>query len=244
MVECELPFFLLKYVYKTLLGQYSQVGGIDMELVIFDLDGVIVSTDAFHYKAWKSLANKYFFIFNEEINHLLRGVSRAESLKIILDVNGRDVDSETFEKMLDEKNDLYRSSLGMLDSTHILPGVNKLLKDLKENGIKVAIGSSSKNAPMILKQIGLAEAFDVIVDGNSLVHSKPHPEVFLKAAKALEISPDQCLVYEDASAGIEAAKAAGMYAIGVGNHQLIDADYMVENLENESYKHIIEQLEV
>lgn len=214
-----------------------------MKLVIFDLDGVIVSTDEYHYKAWKALADENNFIFNHEINHMLRGVSRAESLKIILDVNGRTVETEQFTEMLEKKNNLYRASLNELTHDDILPGVINLLEDLYKNDIRVAIGSSSKNAPTILKQIGLDEAFNIIVDGNCIENSKPHPEVFSKCAEGLDINPSDCVVYEDAEAGIEAARAAGMFAVGVGEQHFDKAHYMAGNLENENYESIMKQME-
>ena len=215
-----------------------------MELVIFDLDGVIVSTDLYHYRAWKSIADKNNFLFNEEINHMLRGVSRRESLKIILDVNGRKVEMEDFNRMIERKNMIYQESLKDLTSEDILPGFNSLLEDLMEHNIKVAVGSSSKNASLILKQIGLVGKFNLVVDGNDISKSKPHPEVFLKCANSLHIDPSQCVVYEDAEAGIEAAKSAGMLAIGLGRQQLIKADYMVKSLVNESYDNLMKKMEV
>jgi len=212
-----------------------------MKLVIFDLDGVIVSTDKYHYQAWKSLADEYNFIFSEEINHMLRGVSRAESLKIILDVNGRAIEPEEFAAMLEKKNSIYKRSLADLKEEDILPGVLDLLTDLNKHNIMVAIGSSSKNTPLILKQIGLSESFDIIVDGNCITKSKPDPEVFLKGAEGLGIAPSDCVVYEDAEAGIEAALAAGMYAIGVGEHHLKHADYMTDSMTGESYETILKR---
>lgn len=214
-----------------------------MKLVIFDLDGVIVSTDNYHYLAWKALAHDHNFLFNQEMNHMLRGVSRAESLKILLDVNGRTVTPDDFQRMLAQKNDTYQKSLKNLSDKDILPGVLDLLANLKRSGVQVAIGSSSRNAPLILKQIGLTDAFDIIIDGNQITNSKPDPEVFLKAATGLGVSPKECVVYEDAEAGIEAALAAGMIAVGVGQQSFKDAHYTIRSLVNESYSSIIKQLE-
>ena len=207
-----------------------------MELVIFDLDGVIVSTDLYHYEAWKSLADENNLLFSYEINHMLRGVSRAECLKIILDMNGRVVSSVELTAMLDKKNQIYRDKLFNLSAEDILPGVLDLLANLKEHNIPVAIGSSSRNTPLILERIGLNDAFDVIVDGNSISNSKPHPEVFLKCAEHLNKNPLKCVVYEDAKAGIEAALAANMVAIGVGEEDLPGAHKMALTLKNESYE--------
>ena len=205
-----------------------------MELVIFDLDGVIVSTDKYHYEAWKSLADEHNLLFSHEINSMLRGVSRAECLKIILDVNGRVVSSVDSSEMLLKKNTIYQDKLHALSENDILPGFLKLLNDLKVNNIPVAIGSSSRNTPLILKKIGLDRSFDTVVDGNCIDNSKPHPEVFLKCAEQLGKNPLKCVVYEDAIAGVDAGIAAGMMVIGVGTEKLTGVHKMVKTLENES----------
>lgn len=185
--------------------------------IIFDLDGVIVSTDDCHYKAWQSLADDEGIVFNREINERLRGVSRMESLDIILERAERDyTDAEKLE-MATRKNDLYRELIKELTPADILPGVSALLKQLRSRGILMAIGSSSKNSPAILKQIGLNGAFDAEADGNDISKSKPDPEVFLLAAERLGLAPGVCLVVEDADAGVEAGVAAGMKVIGVGS---------------------------
>lgn len=205
-----------------------------VKLVIFDLDGVIVSTDDLHYRAWKRVSDELNLLFNEEINHKLRGVSREESLKIILNLNSRTLTGEEFKAVLEMKNHYYRSSLCELTSKDILPGVSKYINHLKTSGIKLAIGSSSRNSPLILKQIGLDESFDTVVDGNSITRSKPDPEVFLKAAEDLGIDPLYSIVYEDAQAGVDAALAAGMKVIGVGKEALTGAYRVTENMLNES----------
>lgn len=207
-----------------------------MELVIFDLDGVIVSTDKHHYQAWKALAEEYNLLFSFEINHMLRGVSRAESLKIILDVNRLNVDPNEFAAMLDKKNNLYRQKLQSLTHEEIRSGVLELIGDLKQNGIKVAVGSSSRNASLILERIGLSDAFDVIIDGNQIENSKPHPEVFIKCAQMLDIESEKCVVFEDAKAGIDAALQANMVAIGVGEEHLAKADAMIKDLSGMTYE--------
>lgn len=209
-----------------------------MKLVIFDLDGVIVSTDMYHYKAWKSLADENNLLFSYEINHMLRGVSRGESLKIILEVNGASVEPHKFSEMMDRKNRIYRQNLQNLKSDEILTGALQLLGELKNKGIKIAIGSSSKNAPLILEKIGLQNEFDIVIDGNKIANSKPHPEVFLKCAKGLSIEPKDCVVFEDAKAGIEAALAGNMTAIGVGDEYFDDAHAMVQSLEGLTYEKI------
>jgi len=207
-----------------------------MQLVIFDLDGVIVSTDIYHYEAWKSIAEENNMLFSYEINHMLRGVSRAESLKIILDVNGVTLQPKKFEEMLDRKNSIYREKLKSLTKDDILTGAIELIGELKENKVKIAIGSSSRNTPLILKNLELSEAFDIVIDGNQIGNSKPHPEVFSKCARGLNIDPTECIVIEDAKAGIDAALNAGMIAVGVGGEDFADAHYMAENLAELSYE--------
>lgn len=184
--------------------------------VIFDLDGVIVSTDEYHYQAWQQISEQEGIPFNREINEKLRGVSRMESLEIILS-NSTKTFSES-EKLLlaKKKNELYRDLLNHLSTKDILPGVRELILNLKGRGIQIAIGSSSKNTPFILEKIGLASSFDAIADGNGIKNSKPDPEVFLLAAQKLGVLPEECIVMEDAEAGIEAAIAAGMVAVGIG----------------------------
>lgn len=211
-----------------------------LTLIIFDLDGVIVSTDRFHYEAWKTLSDDSGLEFNEKLNQLLRGVSRRESLKIILEKNNRVLKPEEFNAMMEKKNRIYRDKLQNLTEADILPGVIYLLKDLKKNSLLTAVGSSSRNTPLILKRIGLNKAFDTVVDGNSISRSKPDPEVFVKCARQLKTNPEDCVVYEDAAAGIEAALAAGMVAVGIGAAELPGAHRMIQSLENERYIHILD----
>ena len=187
------------------------------QAVIFDLDGVIVSTDGLHYKAWKQMADQEGIYFDETINNRLRGVSRMESLEIILERAEKTYTEEQKLEMATRKNDLYRESLSSLTPADILPGVSPVLEKLRAMGVKLAIGSSSRNTPAILKQIGLGVFFDAVADGNQIQNSKPDPEVFLLAAKLLGLSPEDCVGVEDAFAGIDAAKAGGMKALGVGD---------------------------
>lgn len=184
--------------------------------VIFDLDGVLVSTDEYHYRAWKQLADRERIYFDRRINDRLRGVSRRESLEIILEAASRPYTEEEKRKMAEEKNEMYRRLLQKLTRDDILPGVLNVLKELRRRGARLAVGSSSKNAPMILERTGLADRFDAVVDGNQITRTKPDPEVFLLAAKRLDLRPGQCSVVEDAVPGILAAKAAGMTPIAVG----------------------------
>ncbi len=186
--------------------------------IIFDLDGVICTTDAYHYKAWKSIADSLDIPFSEEDNSRLRGVSRTESLEIILErYSGKPLTSFDKEQLCETKNKIYRESLQQLSSADINEGVIETLNQLKTLGYKLAIGSSSRNTKMILKKLGLFDQFDAISDGNQITHSKPHPEVFLLAAKLLDLEPQECLVVEDALSGAEAGHAGGFKVACVGD---------------------------
>lgn len=184
--------------------------------VIFDLDGVIVLTDEFHYQAWQRMADDEGIYFDRQINESLRGVSRMESLEIILRRSERVYTGAEKLELADRKNATYRTLLNELSPGDIQPGVMVVLEQLREMSIKMAVGSSSKNAPFIIEKIQLAGWFDAIADGNQIRQSKPDPEVFLLAASKLGVAPRDCVVIEDADAGIEAALAGGMKAVGVG----------------------------
>jgi beta-phosphoglucomutase len=188
-----------------------------IKAVIFDLDGVIVSTDEHHFQAWKQLADAEGIPFDRNANDRLRGVSRMESLEIILAKSSRSYSATEKQKLAERKNDIYRKLLRGLSPSDVLPGVTATLQMLRERGLKIAIGSSSKNAVPILRAIGLAEVFDAIADGTQITRSKPDPEVFRLAAQRLGVSSEQCLVVEDAEAGVEAALAAGMSVLAVGS---------------------------
>ncbi len=189
-----------------------------MKAFIFDLDGVIVFTDKFHYQAWKKMADGMRIYFDEKINNRLRGVSRAESLEIILErCEGEPLSAEKKAELMEEKNNMYRELLSTMTPADVTDEVRNTLKELHERGCKLAIGSSSKNAKFILEKVELLDAFDAISDGNNITHSKPDPEVFSKAGEFLGESPENCIVVEDAYAGIDAAKAAGMTAVGIGD---------------------------
>ena len=187
-----------------------------MKAFIFDLDGVIVSTDGLHYRAWKALADEEGIYFDEKINDRLRGVSRMASLEIILERATRSYTEDEKVAMAEKKNSVYRELLKVLTPADCLEGVRETLAALRAKGYKLAIGSSSKNTRTILEKIGYGDYFDAISDGNNIKNSKPDPEVFLKAAEYLGIAPEDCYVVEDAEAGIEAALAGGFTAIGVG----------------------------
>lgn len=189
-----------------------------MRAVIFDLDGVLVSTDHFHYKAWKQIADRLNIPFDEHVNNRLRGVSRMESLDIILSgASDKQFTDDQKQSLAEEKNTVYRKFLEQLSPADILPGVTETLEGLKVKGVAAAVGSSSKNARFILEQVGLLDCFTVVVDGNQISRSKPDPEVFLLAAGQLECDASACLVVEDAIAGVQAGVHAGMKVAAVGD---------------------------
>ena len=184
--------------------------------VIFDLDGVICFTDKYHYLAWKKMADGMGIYFDETINNRLRGVSRMESLEIILERYDKELSQEEKQKLAEEKNKTYVELLGQMTEKDLSSEVKETLDKLRERGLKLAIGSSSKNAKFILERLGLKDYFDAVSDGTNISKSKPDPEVFLKAAEFLHMAPADCLVVEDAKAGIEAAKAGGFNSAGLG----------------------------
>lgn len=203
----------------------------EMRAAIFDLDGVIVDTAKYHYLAWKRLANEYGFDFTEENNELLKGVSRTRSLEILLEIGGLTFDEPTRMQMAALKNEWYIDYIHHMDVSEILPGVTDYLQHLRGKGIRTALGSASKNAHLILKRLNIAGLFDVIVDGNKVAKAKPDPEVFLRAARELGTAPASCVVFEDAAAGIEAARRAGMGTVGIGNvDRLKQADILLPDL--------------
>ena len=186
------------------------------ENVIFDLDGVLVSTDEYHYQAWKKIADEEGIYFDRAINNRLRGVSRMASLEIILERAAKNYTQAEKEELAQRKNRYYQELLGNLTTEDTLNGVRETLADLRKNAVHIAVGSSSKNTMRILKQVGLENAFDAIADGTEITHSKPDPEVFLLAAQKLGVKPENCLVVEDAPAGVQAGVNAGMQVAGIG----------------------------
>lgn len=198
-----------------------------IDACIFDLDGVIVDTAKYHYKAWKRLANELGFDFTEEQNELLKGLSRTRSLEIILGIGGVVLSAEEQAIQAARKNDWYVDMIRHMQPDEVLPGAREFLESLREAGVKTALGSASKNAGTILEKVGLADLFDVVVDGNSVTASKPDPEVFLKGAAGLHADPACCVVFEDAVAGIQAAKAGGMKAVGIGDAAVLNAADMI-----------------
>ncbi len=200
---------------------------------LFDLDGVLVDTAIYHFKAWRQLGLNFGYQLTEEQNEQLKGVSRVESLDRILAWAGVHASEEDKSKWLTEKNDHYLDLISSMNPNEILPGVSEFLDQLKQQGYLIALGSASKNAQIILEKTGLIKWFDAIIDGNHVSKSKPDPEVFLKGAQALGVAPEECIVFEDAQAGVEAAKKGGMKAIGIGEASvLFEADKVISTFIN------------
>lgn len=187
------------------------------QAIIFDLDGVLCYTDKYHYKAWKQIADEENIYFDEEINKRLRGVSRMDSLNIVLERAERNYTDREKENLARRKNEIYVSLLNGISEDSLADGVIETLERLRNYGIKTAVGSSSKNTELILKKLGLEKYFDAVSDGNGLRRSKPNPEVFIKAADMLNMRPCECLVVEDALAGIEAAYRGGFFSAAIGD---------------------------
>ncbi len=199
---------------------------------LFDLDGVLVDTAIYHYQAWKRLANTMGFDFTEEQNEQLKGISRVESLEKIL--TWGNITKTTAEKaeLASQKNEWYVNMITKMTPNEVLPGTEEFLTAITEAGYKLALGSASKNSALILERTNLSHFFHAIVDGNMVTKSKPDPEVFIKGAELLNVPVNQCVVFEDAVAGIEAAKAGGMKAIGIGKKSmLVHADLVVSGLD-------------
>lgn len=200
---------------------------------IFDLDGVIVDTARYHYNAWRKLANNLGFDITETQNENLKGVSRRESLEYILNLGDLNFPEKEKLKMTAIKNTWYVDSISNMDKSELLPGAENLIKEIKSKGLKVSLGSASKNATRILEATGLIDYFDAIIDGNNTTESKPHPQVFLLGAEALKFKPEQCIVFEDSFNGIKAANAGGFTSIGVGDkHILHEADFVIPSLKD------------
>lgn len=205
----------------------------DIRACIFDLDGVIVDTARYHYQAWKRLAEELGFEFSEADNEQLKGVSRMESLDRLLKIGGLDLSEARKLELAEKKNGWYQELIVSMDPSEILPGVETFLDALQAANMPCAIASSSKNANTVLDAIGLLGRFDTVVDGTMIANAKPDPEIFLTAAKRLKMPPTSCAVFEDAASGIEAAKRAGMLAIGVGQPEhLPEADKVISGFES------------
>jgi len=207
-----------------------------IQLVILDLDGVLTSTTSEHFKAWSLLFIKHFGIrLKPELESYTKGVSRFDSLRVLLEKTGIKLsDQSMFEKLAHEKNMIYQELISEFDESNRFDGVTELLAYLKSKSVKIALGSASKNSSFLLDRINIADKFDYIVDPSDL-KSKPDPAIFLDAMHQLGLKPEQCIGFEDAIAGVEAIKSAGMLAIGIGNEKLIHADYHFESLNDIDY---------
>ena len=200
---------------------------------IFDLDGVIVDTAKYHFMAWKKLASQLGINFTEEDNERLKGVSRMDSLEIILKIGNKKLNNDLKLEYATIKNNWYNDYIKKMTSDEILPGCKEFITELRDYGIKVAIGSASKNTPLILERVGIKDLFDAVSDGNLLSKAKPDPEVFIKAASMLHVDPGYCVVFEDAIAGVQAALNAGMKCIGVGLPDVLTrANYVIPGIKN------------
>ena len=204
-----------------------------IKALIFDLDGVIVNTAKYHYLAWKELADELGFYFSEQHNERLKGVSRMRSLDILLEIGGINLPETEKIKLADKKNKRYVEMIKKMQPDELLPGALSFLKSAKAKGYKTALGSASKNAMIILNRLQIANLFDAIIDGNKVSKAKPDPEVFLAGANALKTAAENCVVFEDAAAGIEAAHKGNMFCIGIGTKSnLPNADFLISGFEN------------
>jgi beta-phosphoglucomutase len=203
----------------------------DMKGGLFDLDGVIVDTAKYHFLAWRRLAREIGTDFTEHDNERLKGVSRMASLDIILEIAGKTLPEHEKLALAAKKNEWYVEYIQAMDESELLKGAREYLTLLRSRGVQIALGSASKNAPLILKNLKIEGLFDAVIDGNSVSTPKPDPEVFLKGAAALGLAPQDCVVFEDAQAGIEAARRAGMRAVGIGSPDVLsEADFCVKRL--------------
>ncbi len=210
---------------------------------LFDLDGVIVETAVYHYQAWRRLANSLGFDISHEFNETLKGISRMDSLDLILEQGQVVLTADRKQELAAQKNAWYLELVQQMTSGAILPGVAAFFAQIKAADLKTALGSVSKNAPLILERIGMTHAFDAVIDGNKITHSKPDPEVFLKGAAELHVAPAACVVFEDAVAGIEAAKRAGMRTIGIGTPDVLtEADVVISGFASVTVTELLASL--
>jgi beta-phosphoglucomutase len=201
------------------------VAASDLQAVIFDLDGVLTDTAEFHYLAWQELADAEGLPFDREANEALRGVSRADSLRLVL--GDREVGEDEFQRMMAGKNERYVELLADMSPDDLLPGALELVEACRDRGLKVAIGSSSRNAPTVLDALGITDRFDAVADGSTVAVAKPAPDLFLAAARLLGVDPSRCAVVEDAEAGVDAALAAGMLVVGIGPAERVGHAHLV-----------------
>jgi beta-phosphoglucomutase len=212
-----------------------------IEAVIFDLDGVLVSTDEYHYRSWvKIAAEEGFDFFDHKFNDQFRGVARMECVEILIKASGRDYSPAQKQEIADRKNGYFAESLSSVTPEELLPGALAMLQELRKRGIKIAVASNSRNAKTIIRQTKIEHLLDIIVDGYEIEKSKPDPEPFLLAATRIGVAPAHCIVVEDAVTGVEAARRAGMKALGIGTRErLPNADIVVPNLSTISVDRLL-----
>ena len=215
-----------------------------LKACLFDLDGVIVDTAKYHYVAWREIAEELGFVFTEEDNEKLKGVSRMRSLEILLEIGGISLDGESKTLLAQKKNSLYLQYVLKMRPDEVLPGAREFLTDCRNNNLGIGLGSASKNATTILNLLQITHLFDAIIDGNKVTKAKPDPEVFLTGARELGVLPQNCVVFEDAKAGIEAAIAANMFSVGIGDPVILGkANFVTSGLKDLSVKTLIAKLE-
>ena len=215
-----------------------------LKACLFDLDGVIVDTARYHFVAWREIAEELGFVFTEEDNEKLKGVSRIRSLEILLEIGGISLADESKTLLAQKKNSLYLQYVLKMRPDEVLPGAKEFLTDCRNNNLGIGLGSASKNATTILNLLQITHLFDAIIDGNKVTKAKPDPEVFLTGARELGVLPQNCVVFEDAKAGIEAAIAANMFSVGIGDPVILEkANFVTSGLKNLSVKTLIAKLE-
>ena len=210
--------------------------------LIFDLDGVIADTAHLHYKAWSKIGKRWGFHLSTDQNEQLKGVSRADAMQKIAHWAGKNIPQKELDYYAHEKNTYYLDYCEILGPKDILPGILNLIQRSQRAGLKLAVGSASKNAKLILEKLRIINLFQTVVDGNMVENSKPHPEVFLKAAESIKINPEHCVVFEDSQAGIQAALNAKMYAIGVGASELFNCHSQIQTFEQFNLLELLYQL--
>src|SRR5512141_3163077 len=210
--------------------------------LIFDLDGVVTDTAEYHFRGWKRLADEEGIPFTREDNEHLRGIPRRESLMLIL--KGRTYSEEKIQEMMERKNNYYLEFIREIKPSDLLPGARELLEEIHQAGLKSALGSASKNAPDVIQRLGIANLLDAVSDGSSVERQKPAPDLFLHAARQLNLKPAECVVIEDAAAGIEAARAGGFHSVGLGPRERVgDADVVLPSLEGVQLAGLLSALE-
>ncbi|MFW6456928.1 MAG: beta-phosphoglucomutase, partial [Planctomycetota bacterium] len=225
IIALHASFFTL--LLNTIRAMAKSPDNDPIKAVIFDLDGVLVSTDEYHYKSWQQLADEEGIPFDREFGERFRGVCRMECLTMLLRRTTKDYTEEERQRLAERKNNYYRDMISHLSSEHMLPGSREMIHELRERGIKIGLASGSQNAPFIVERIDIGNELDAMVCGLDIDNSKPHPEIFLRAADELGIAPEYCLVVEDAQSGVEAARRAGMRALGISDSKLNGASQTI-----------------